>query len=435
MVSSNPVQAFVSRPYDIIIFGATGFTGSLVAEYFLKTYPSDTFKWAIAGRDIKKLESTWEKIKKKVNVGSDNGEFKQNNGEVSILQANSNDLESLKSLAKSTKVILTTVGPYTKYGKKLVEACCETGTHYCDLTGECTWVKDMLNLYEEKAQESGANIVNMAGFDSEPSDLGTLMMYNHMENNGITPKSITFQLAESIGGVSGGTIHSAAAVVTEVMKNGRYKDMSNTNLLVTERSSPDQKDLKTVSPVSIRPQYSVGYDNVLKRYTAPFFMADVNTRVVARTGHLKAYKPFTYSEVMSFNGNLLGLAQAFLVTVFSGLLVFFFTVPPLRWFLLKMVPPGTGPSEEIMKTGFGQVYYVAKGEKESKEVQCIGSCYIQGDPGYSATAKMLAETAVCLAKKEPVHGKGGFLTPATCCGTELIERLCDKGGFKFSVNP
>merc|ERR1712146_145692 len=161
--------------------------------------------------------------------------------------------------------------------------------------------------------------------------------------------------------------------------------------------------------------------------------ADVNTRVVARTGHLKAYKPFTYSEVMSFKGNFLGLLQAIAVTIFSGLLVFSFAIPPLRWVILKMVPPGTGPSEQIRKKGYGQVYYVAKGEKEGKEVQCIGSCYMKGDPGYAATAKMLAETAICLSKKATINGEGGFLTPAACGGTDLIVRLGDKAGVSFSI--
>ena len=364
MVSSNAIQAFASRPYDIIIFGATGFTGSLVAEYFVKTYPSDTFKWAIAGRDIKKLESTWERIKKKVNVGTENGEFKESCGEISILQANSNDLESLKSLAKSTKVILTSVGPYSKYGSDLVASCVANGTHYCDLTGESPFVKNMIDLHHEAAIKQKCRIVHFCGFDSIPSDIGTWMIQEeYRKYSQQYLDEICFYMGPSKGGFSGGTIASMLHIFEQVGDKKIRRILGNPYAL-----DPDDG----VKKPRVSDNTGLSFDKDINKWIGPFIMASTNTRAVRRSHALQGYPygpNFLYKEVMSMPNLFMALGLTLGLTSFVSLVAF----PPTRKILQKffLPKPGEGPSEDARENGYFVIYLIGKKDGKIKDGKSI----------------------------------------------------------------
>ncbi|GAB5031466.1 saccharopine dehydrogenase [Nannochloropsis oceanica] len=397
-----------TREFDVVIFGATGFTGQLVAEYYLRTYgaPSSSFNWAIAGRNQKKLQE----IKKDLGINKNLPEAK----DIKTLVANSNDSASLEAIAKNTKVVVTTVGPYMKYGSKLVAACAAKGTHYADLTGEVPWIKDMIAANEEKAKASGARILHCCGFDSVPSDLGTHVMYNALVKRGLTPTEIKFIVGPSKGGVSGGTVHSLAGV----LQSGRLRDMGNPYLLLSGGKKGGRG-----GGVTVKEPMGVGWDRDVQRWNAPFVMAGINTRVVVRSSYLMDRLPFEYTETMSFPKGVGGFLSACALTLGLALVVTCLLIPPIRWLVLKMLPPGSGPGEEMRKTGFALIYVVGKGvDKAGKEVVLKGSVRIAGDPGYQETAKMLAETGMALAKDE-VDAAPGFLTPASALGDKLVTRL------------
>ncbi|MBX3250688.1 MAG: saccharopine dehydrogenase NADP-binding domain-containing protein [Myxococcales bacterium] len=405
-----------SRAHDIVLFGATGFTGQLVAEYLARHAPEGV-RVALAGRSRSKLEAVRAAL-----VAID-----PRAGGWPLRIADSHDRASLDAVARDAEVVCTTVGPYAKYGAELVAACVEHGTDYCDLTGETQFVRRMIDAHHERARETGARIVHCCGFDSIPSDLGTLMMQDEAQRRFGEPlQRVTYYAGETKGGFSGGTIASL--------------------LNVLEEAKRDRSVLKVLGdPYALRPagdargpdgpdQKGVRFDPELGQWTAPFVMAAVNTRIVRRTNAILDYpwgRDFRYAEVMSTGKGARGLARATTITGVLGGFMGLAAIDPIRKLLAaKVLPkPGEGPSKEQRDAGFFVIRFIGK-TASGRELR--GRVEGTSDPGYGETAKMLGESALCLALGGP--SEGGVRTPASTMGLVLLERL-RAAGMVFEVQP
>lgn len=393
----------MSREFDLVVFGATGFTGKLVAEYIASS--GERVSWAIAGRNQTKLEA----------LGMN----------VPIIVADALDPAAMASVAQRTKVVCTTAGPFARYGSHLVAACAAAGTHYCDLTGEVQWMRRMIDAHHDRAKATGARIVHTCGFDSIPSDLGTWALQQEMiAAFGKPAPQVTALFGESSGGFSGGTVASAMETAAEAsVDRAVRKVLGNPYAL-----DPD--------PYADRPpapdEASIGWDSRLKMFTLPFVMAQVNTRVVRRA-HALAGLPwgpdFVYRELMSTPGSPRGLAMA--VGIAGGLagIAFAMKRPRLRKQLAKRAPkPGEGPSPQARAKGHWKVRLV--GEVANQRIVYVAADD-HGDPGYASTAKMLGESALCLAR-DPLTSPGGVQTPSVAMGKALLDRL-RRTGLTFEV--
>ena len=403
-----------SRTYDIVLFGATGFTGRLVAEYLLTSYGvRGDLKWALGGRNREKL----------ANVRAELCAIDPRAAELAILVADASDRASLDPVVRDTRVLCTTVGPYAIYGRETVAACVDAGTDYSDITGETPFIRDMIDAHHERAKQTGARIVHCCGFDSIPSDLGTLMLQERARELGTRCSEVKYFAGESKGGMSGGTIASMLNLA-EAASRDRSVARTLADPYALGGSGPDGAD-----------QRGVRYDADVGRWTAPFLMAAINTRIVRRSNALleHAYgQDFRYSEAMSFSSGARGWAMAAGLTAgLAGFLGLAMLAPTRKLVLSKVLPsPGEGPSKEKRESGFfvtrlvgtladgrGKLHGLVKGEQ---------------DPGYGETAKMLGESAVCLAKDE-IGKSGGILTTASCMGMRLVERL-RRAGMTFEVS-
>ncbi len=406
-----------NREFDIIVLGATGFTGALVAEYLLAQYGTGhdhELRWAIAGRSEKKLEKLRQALGPEAAA-------------LPTIVADSFDELQLNNLAAKTRVVITTVGPYAKYGSPLVAACVANGTHYCDLAGEAQWIRKMIDTHHEAAAESGARIVHCCGFDSVPMDIGVHFLQQEAQRrHGNVCKSIKMLVKATKGGPSGGTMAS----VLNLIKEGRA-DKSVARVLADpyglnppdEREGPDRHDQRTVI-----------FDDVAQTWTAPFVMAGINTKVVRRSHALRDYpygKDFRYHEAVMMGVGRSNWFKASMMTMGLG---FFLMAASFNWSrsLLErfVVPkPGEGPNKEQRETGFFDLRQF--GELPDGT---IVKTRITGDrdPGYGSTSKMLAESGVCLAKDELASG-GGVLTPAAAMGDALLARLQENAGLTFDV--
>jgi len=409
-----------ARSFDVVVWGATGFTGKLVAEYLLRQYgPGGELRWAIAGRNPAKLEAVRDALGHELGFPVD---------DLPILTGDSDDEASLEALASSTRVMCTTVGPYAQYGTKLVAACARLGTHYCDLTGELPWVRSMIDAHEDQARRSGARIVPSCGFDSIPSDLGVFYLQREMRaRHGVPCRRIKGRVKGFSGGMSGGTAASMLNMLEEVQK-----DRSVRRLLADpyglnpegRRSGPDVND--SVTPA---------WDEDFGAWTGPFVTAAVNTRVVRRSAALldDLYgAEFRYDEAMLTGSGPLGWALAAGLAAGLGATMALGAVGPLRRLGSRFLPaPGEGPSKKQREAGwFDLRFFGAHPEDRGKSLRAR----VTGDrdPGYGSTSKMLAESAVCLAK-DPSDPGGGFWTPASTMGDALIERLGARAGLSFSI--
>lgn len=406
------------RNFDIVLMGATGFTGRLVAEYLLKTVGvNKEVRWALAGRNFGKLEKIRHEL----------GEENSDALTLELLQADSHDFESLVRMVKQTKVVCTTVGPYALYGSELVRACVQEGTDYCDLAGEVQWIREMIDTYHDAAVEKGAKIVNCCGYDSIPSDLGTLMMQQAMkEKTGEYAEEVKYFAGKSKGTLSGGTIASMLNVAQEAKKKEVRRILGNPYGLSPDKSThgPDGSD-----------QNGTRFDEDIQGWTGPFVMAAINTRIVRRSNALmglKYGKNFRYSEVMSFPKGFKGWRMA--TSLSLGLVSFLAlaAIPPTRKLLQATVlpKPGEGPSREIQESGFFNTHLIAK----QGERRLYGLVRGERDPGYAGTAIMLAQSALCLAKdRDKLPERAGLLTPASAMGEVLIDRLRE-AGMTFNVS-
>jgi short subunit dehydrogenase-like uncharacterized protein len=395
------------REFDVIVFGATGFTGRLVAEYLAQIAGDQGVRWAIAGRDRAKLERVREAI----------------GASVEVLVGDAMDESAMRAMARRTRVVLSTVGPFARYGSALVAACVAEATDYCDTTGEVHWVRAMIDAHHERAKASGARIVHCCGYDSVPSDLGTLALFVHVEQTrGVKLARIDHYAGEVRGGVSGGTIASMVNVMEEASH-----DRALRNLLLDPYSlNPEPRP----TGPDVTDAIGVRFDSRLQLWTAPWVMAAINSRVVRRSNAMMGYRygqGFRYAEAMSTGAGVKGLARAVGATAaMAGALV---ALQPakLRELLKERVlpKPGEGPSRESIERGF----FVSRFVGEAPGVDARLIIRGQRDPGYGATARMIAESALALLQGERVS-EGGVLTPASAIGLQLVSRL-ERAGIRF----
>jgi short subunit dehydrogenase-like uncharacterized protein len=404
-----------NREFDVIVYGATGFTGTLVAEYLLRQYGVDgNLKWSIAGRSASKLESVRASLGEKA-------------AHLEITVVDSGDESALAALASRTRVVLTTVGPYALYGSNLVAACVEAGTDYCDLAGEVQWIRKMIDTHHVRARETGARIVHCCGFDSIPMDMGVWFLQDTaMRCHGHYCDDIALYVKATKGTASGGTIASMMNIIKEAKADRSIaRIMANPYALNPEgeREGPDGRD-----------QQKVIFDADAGFWTGPFVMAAVNTRVVRRSNALAGYRygrNFRYREATITGRGFSGWFKGTVMTLALGALVLGISMGPTRKLLKKFVlpKPGEGPDRDLQKTGFFNLMQIGKLPDGT-----VLRSRITGDqdPGYGSTSKMLSESAVCLAKDD-LNTAGGIWTPASAMGGQLLARLRDNAGLKFDI--
>ncbi|MFK7958134.1 MAG: trans-acting enoyl reductase family protein [Lysobacterales bacterium] len=403
--------------YELVLLGATGFTGALVAEYLLQTYGVDSdLRWAIAGRSEDKLASL------KASLG-------EAASSLPTVVADSSDPASLKALCENTQVVCSTVGPYAKYGSELVAACAAAGTSYCDLTGEPQWIRRMIDAHESAAQKNGAVIVNSCGFDSIPSDMGVYFLQREAEERFGQPcDEVKFRLKAAKGGASGGTVASMMQAVQEARA-----DRDNARALVNPYSLYPREEKRGGDG---RDQNGLKYDADVSSWTGPFVMAGINTKIVRRGNAVAGFpygRDFRYEEATLVGAGIPGWMKGAMLSAGLGGLMVGAALPPARWLLEKFVlpSPGDGPNARQRESGFFNILLIGKSDGEVKiRVRVTGD----RDPGYGSTCKMLGESAVCLAKDD-VMKKGGFWTPASAMGQPLLDRLTESAGLTFDVLP
>ncbi|CAM9412960.1 unnamed protein product [Discosporangium mesarthrocarpum] len=420
------VMVSSSKPFDVVVLGATGFTGCLVAKYILTTYGASPpgFKWAVVGRSEEKLKALKDRLAAEVDEAATS---------IPSITADTNDETSLKDLVAKTKVVMTTVGPYRTYGNKVVAACAGAGVHCVDLTGESLWVRDVIEKHHAEAERTGAKIVPSCGFDSVPADLGAFMMVEHMKKiHARSPDIVKYMCDDAKGGFSGGTMATVLDVMDLAWKGGGAirKQMNDPLLLIPKDKALSTAEVPPVSPF--------GYDSDIPGWTAPFPAASHDSKLVYRSASLLNYgSSFKYTEVMAYKGRVKALLTSLLVTTaltLGGIFLFF---PPTRFLLKRFVipAPGQGPSKKARDEGYFWNNWVAKAGSGADEVVIrgvVGSD--KGDPGYKETAKMLAESGLCLAldSDKIVWKSGGVLTTASAMGHPLLERL-RKAGMTWTV--
>ena len=385
------------REFDVIVFGASGYTGKLVAEYMGKEYGNDeSISWAIAGRNKDKLSS----VKKDLNL----------NERVSIIEVDSTNKDSLDSMTSSAKCILTTVGPYQLYGSSLVQSCSENGTDYADLTGEPGWMYEMINAHQDTAKKSGARIVFSCGFDSIPFDLGVYFVQQAaQEKYGKPAKHVRGRVKAMNGEFSGGTIASLGATMATLKEKPELIQVLSNPFSLTEGfEGPAQLD-----------DSKVLLDEKLNMWVAPFVMAPINTKNIHRSNALLGHaygEDFCYDEMMIAGEGEEGKQIADAMNSSN----------PMGGDNLPQ--PGEGPSKESREQGNYDVLFFADFDEGSIEARVTGDM----DPGYGSTSKMIAESALCLVQ-DCEDLSGGMYTPAPAMGDKLIKRLTKNAGLTFDI--
>lgn len=403
------------RQYDIVVWGASGFTGRLVVEYLLDRYPcGDSLRWAVAGRNKSKLEQLFDSLG-------------QTTTRPDIIIADSHNQESLDSMVSSTRVMLSTVGPYAKYGSELVEACLKNGTHYCDLCGEVQWMRQMLDKHQAIAEQSTAKIVMSCGFDSIPSDIGVWYLQQQaIEKHGVPCHEATLLVRAMKGGASGGTYASMLNAIEQARQDRTVARVLADPYALNpdgERKGPDGRD-----------QHGAKFNADANLWTAPFVMASVNTRIVRRSNALLGFaygKNFRYREAVITGPGLGGRVKSMMMSAGLGLFMVAAALNFTRRFVVqKLLPePGEGPSREERENGYFNLLLLGKlPDNKLLRVRIKGD----RDPGYGSTSKMLAESAICLALDDLAVG-GGFWTPASAMGDRLIKRLTENAGLTFEL--
>jgi short subunit dehydrogenase-like uncharacterized protein len=387
-----------SPKFDIVVYGATGFTGQLVAEYLAKHYTGARApKWAMAGRSLDKLASVREVI------GAP--------ADIALIKADAGDPASLKAMIDQTSSVISTVGPYQLYGSDLVALCAAGGTDYLDLCGEPVWMHQMINAHEAAAKASGARVVFSCGFDSVPFELGTFFVQEEAERVFGAPVSrVKGRVRDMRGTLSGGTAASGRATFEAVAKDLSLVTILNDPFALTPGFS-GAKQPKGNRPV---------YEEDLQSWTAPFMMALINTRNVHRSNMLMGFpygREFVYDEMVLTGPGEKGEANAKRVMAANSEK----TGP-------NAPKPGEGPSKEERENGGYDLLYVAIAH-DGRQVRA--SVKGDRDPGYGSTSKMIAECAICLREMPEV--KAGIWTPGAAMGNRLIKRLVDHAGITFEV--
>jgi len=388
----------MNRKYKIVIFGATGFTGELCAKFMSEKYSDIPI--AIAGRSLEKLE----KIKNKHDLP------------FPTIVADAFDVNALEKMCKDTEVVLSTAGPYHKYGSDLLGACVKNDCHYVDITGESFWIKDMIEKHHKEASNKGVRIINACGFDSAPSDLGVFYAVNQVA--GVIKSVQCFQAWK--GEASGGTIETMfSSMDAKLAKGGLGKFSLNPKNSISENQKKKTSDKIKVEKIPH-----------LGGWTGPFVMALPNTRVVRRSAALSKFTgkyygdDFVYSEGAYYSKKGAARKVTFM-TLALGLII----VSPLRKLLRGFFrKPGEGPSQEAMDSGFFKSRFLIETQDGFRAFSMSSS----GDPGYKMTSRMACESALCLAIENPSslpggEGFGGLLTPSVGLGNVLIDRLKNIG--------
>jgi len=411
-----------AREFDIILWGASGYMGHIIAEHLFQTYGvNQALRWAIAGRNGKKLEA----VRSGLGDGAE---------QIPIIGAESHDRSSLNEMVRRTRVICSSVGPYQLYGEELVAACIDNGTDYCDLTGEYTWIRQMIDRYEEKARANGVRIVNSCGFDSLPSDLGTLFIENEMKKRyGVYSADVKMRVKHGFNAdkPSGGTMASIISNFELVSADKQLmKQVYDPNSLLPRDDSKGAGDKDIKFP---------RYEKEISSWVAPYIMAAGNTKIVRRGNALldRRYgRDFRYGEGLCTGPGITGWWHAIVATTSLYMFMLLFMIGFTRKQLQRKFPrPGEGMTrEERESLSYHLVFTAFHPEDQKKIVQTE----IQGkrDMGYGSSARMIGEAAVCLALDKTAQAKaGGFWTPASCMGERLIERLEQNAEIKFSVVP
>ena len=407
-----------SRPLTVLVWGATGFTGRLVAEYLLRTYGTDTFAWGLGGRSEPKLREVRAALTR----------IDARAASLPLVVGDAMDPAAMERVAGEARVVATTAGPFGQHGRELIGACARAGTHYCDITGEIPFVRDAIDRHQDAAVASGARLVPCAGFDSIPSDLGVLLLHDALAKKGSALARAHLYVMSMGGGLGGGTAASALSLMEEASRNPKLRDL-------------------LANPYSLDPKDGAGgpegpdgtkahYDPDLGAWTAPFIMGPVNTRVVRRTNALLGYpygKDFRYEEAIRVGKGLKGRVRAIALAGGAALAQAALKSGTLRRLAGAALPrPGEGPTDEVRKKGAFSLRLLGEGRHGERVWAAVGA---KGDPGHTETAKMLAETALCLTEDEDrLPKRAGVLTPASACGMILVERL-RKAGMTFAVEP
>ena len=394
------------REYDIVLYGATGFTGQLVAERLLERAPQGT-RIALAGRSLAKLGAVRDAL------GPDAAHWP-------LILADSTNKATMTALARSTVAVATTAGPFVKYGLPLVAACAKAGTHYADINGEVLFMRSAIDDYHEMALASGARIVLACGFDSLPSDLGVLVLHEAAGELGATTMVVT----EMRGGASGGTLATMRLVAEEVKADPAARAvvvdpyaLSPDRDAEPDRTDPDYSDDEA--------DLSSAVNDPELGWLGPFVMAQMNTRVVRRSNALLGYPyspAFRYREAIGFGRGVTARAKATGLGAGMGALGAAMGFGPTRSGIAKVMPkPGEGPSPEDRAAGHFTLEIHGEGLDGEHYLATVAA---QGDPGYAATSLMLAEVVLFLASGSPdLPDTAGVLTPATALGMPMIERL------------
>jgi short subunit dehydrogenase-like uncharacterized protein len=389
----------LERSFDLVIYGATGFTGSLVAEYLHQTQSG--LSWAIAGRSQSKLDLLKDRI---------------NAPDLETIVADSESPDDMRRLVTSTRVVISTVGPYARFGTPLVEACAAEGTHYCDLTGEPQWMASIFERVSPLAEETGARLIHCCGFDSIPSDLGVFVAQQSMMNkHGLFATKVSGRMGKSKGAVSGGTVASMLLAVEQAVSDPIARKVLN---------DPYGLYPSELSPGSDGPdQRGVRWDDHFESWTGPFVMAAINSKVVRRSNALASLvygADFSYDESLLVDNRRSGLLMAGGMSIGMTALA----IPPLRRLISKRLPqPGEGPSVSERENGFFEFFVHAHHPTDSEnDVRiCVKG---KRDPGYGATSRMLAQAGLSLAFDD-LDVEGGIWTPASALGNHLVNRLAD----------
>jgi short subunit dehydrogenase-like uncharacterized protein len=402
----------VTREYDIVLYGATGFVGRLTAEYLARA--GGDARIALAGRSTERLLAIREKL------GSSAQDWP-------VLEADASSPSTLDAMAAQTRVVITTVGPYTRYGLPLVAACAAAGTDYADLTGEPPFVRDSIDLYHKQAADTGARIVHACGFDSIPSDLTVYALYCRAREDGSGELGRTdFVVRSMSGGLSGGTIASGVEVLRTVSSDpdARRQFVDPYTLSPERGAEPElgaQPDLQWHRGRHIAPELT-------GVWTAGFAMAPTNTRIVRRSNALQGWaygSQFRYSEHMSLGSSAVApVASAVVNGVGNAVTAFgsrYFRLLPSRLVERVLPKPGTGPSAAVRQRGR---YKIETYTTTSSAARYVATMVQRGDPGYQATSVLLGESGLTLAlDRGELSELRGVLTPAAAMGDALLARL------------
>ena len=398
------------------MFGATGFVGRLTAGY-LERCASAGVRVGLAGRNLTSLERV------RSGLGANAATWP-------LLQADASDDKSLRALARSARVVITTAGPYRRHGLALVGACCSEGTDYVDITGEVLFMRESIDRYHDAAAAAGGRIVHACGFDSIPSDLGTLLLHQAAQRDGAGTLGTTSLMVTGLrGSLSGGSFASMKGTVDEVTRNRALRRLLGDPYALSpdrdhEPKLGNESDLQWVER-----------DSELGTWVGPFIMASTNTRVVRRSNALQGWaygRRFRYREVTRFGRGALAPLRAAGMSAVVGGLIAGLAVPPTRLVLDRVLPkPGEGPSESTQRNGYFRMQLhttTSHGDRYTAKVAA------RGDPGYTATSVMLGESALCLVlDREHLPRRSGVLTPATALGDPLLQRL-RAAGHTYSVS-